>query len=282
MGSFVPRLLVLTLVWLLATAALTFAAAQRIKTVHVATTTTTTTETTQQTLVVPDVRTQAFVFAKGLLGDAGFSWRVSGSVQGYSANTVATQSPAPGTQVVDTGAPLIVLTLARSGKQIGLPEDASTVPATRVKLAALASASVPRSALSVPSTLTPTTKKTAKAPATKKAAKPAKTVPQNRPPAFVVAGARREPLDEIPLTNRADLLLRWVDTKPKPTDANVGRWLYQHAWIVAGARMGWWHGADALETLLVVDGKVQGEWGIGAKSAAVARNALAFTKAQAK
>jgi hypothetical protein len=46
--------------------------------------------------------------------------------------------------------------------------------------------------------------------------------------------------------------------------------------------MGWWHGADALQTLLTVDRKVFDEWGIGDKSAAVARDALAFTKAQSK
>jgi hypothetical protein len=290
MGSFVPRLLVLTLVWLLATAALTFAAAQRMGTVHLPTTATTTTATPPQVLVVPDVRKQAFVFAKGTLGDAGFAWRVDGAVKGYSANLVATQRPAPGTQVIDTGAPLIVLTLSRSGQQIGLPEQASTIPATAVRLTGLASATVPRSALNVPSTVTPAAKATTTATTTttkpkvavKKDAKPAKKLPQNRPPAFVVAGARREPLGEMPLTNRADLLLRWIDTSPKPTDANVRRWLYQHAWIVTGARMGWWHGADALQTLLTVDGKVFDEWGIGEKSAAVARNALTFTKAQSK
>jgi len=287
MGSFVPRLLVLTLVWLLATAALTFAAAQRMGTVRLPATTTTTATTPEPLLVVPDVRNQAFVFAKGTLGDAGFAWRVKGSVEGYSANLVASQTPAPGTQVFDTGAPLITLTLSRSGQQIGLPEQRSPIPATRVLLADFGRSTVTRSALSVPSITKPAAKPktsvTTKPKATvKKDAKPAQKLPTNRPPAFVVAGARREPLDEIPLTNRADLLLRWVDTSPKPTDANVRRWLYQHAWIVTGARMGWWHGADALETLITVDGKVFDEWGIGEKSAAVARDALAFTKAQSK
>jgi hypothetical protein len=292
MGSFVPRLLVLTLVWLLATAALTFAAAQRIGKVPVPPATTTTTDSTRSAvLVVPDVRNQAFVFAKGTLGDAGFAWIVSGAVKGYSSNLVATQKPDPGTRVLDTGAPLVTLTLTKSGQQIGLPEQVSPVPATALRpigANGLATATASRSALSVPSTVTPAAKAAKPATTTKpkvavkKDAKPAQKLPTNRPPAFVVAGARREPLDEIPLTSRADLLLRWVDTNPKPTDANVQRWLYQHAWIVTGARMGWWHGADALQTLLTVDGKVFDEWGIGDKSAAVARNALAFTKAQSK
>src|SRR5205823_1665766 len=73
--------------------------------------------------------------------------------------------------------------------------------------------------------------------APKAPAAPADRWPQNRPPAFTVAGARREPLDEMPLTVRAKLLLDWLATNPKPTDANVRRWLYQHAWVVAGARL---------------------------------------------
>ena len=33
-------------------------------------------------LVVPDVRHQAYVFAKGALEQSGFAWRVEGNVQG--------------------------------------------------------------------------------------------------------------------------------------------------------------------------------------------------------
>ena len=49
-------------------------------------------------IAVPDVEDQAFVFAKGALEDAGFAWRVVGSVHGYAANTVVSQSPAAGTR----------------------------------------------------------------------------------------------------------------------------------------------------------------------------------------
>jgi hypothetical protein len=284
MGSFVPRLLVLTVVWLLATAALTYAAAQRMGSIHLPTTTTTTeSSTSTQVLVVPDVRKQAYVFAEGTLGDAGFAWRVSGSVKGYPANLVATQSPLPGTRLFDTGAPLIVLTLARSGKESGLPQAASTIPATAVKLVDLAAASVPP-AVKAPATTTlakpkttVATKKTAVVPG-KKVVVPGKKLPQHRPPAFVVAGARREPLDEMPLTSRAALLLRWVQGHPKPTDANVRHWLYQHSWIVTGAEMGWWHGAAALDELVTVDQRVWKLWGIGERSEAVAQQALAQVK----
>jgi PASTA domain len=282
MGSFVPRLLVLTVVWLLATAALTFAAAQRMGSTHLATTTSTTTAADLPDLVVPDVRKQAYVFAKGTLGDAGFAWRVSGSVEGYPANTVATQSPLPGTRVVDTGAPLVVVTLARSGKETGLPEEKSSTPGTAVKLADFAGAEA-APAMTVPATTVPATTAPVlpKTTTTKrKTVVPSKKLPQQRPPAFVVAGARREPLDEMPLTNRAALLLRWVQSHPDPTDANVRHWLYQHSWIVTGAEMGWWHGAAALHELVTVDQRVWKLWGIGERSEAVARQALAKVEAK--
>ena len=38
--------------------------------------------------LVPDVRDQAYVFAKTSLEEAGFAWRVTGGVQGYAANKV--------------------------------------------------------------------------------------------------------------------------------------------------------------------------------------------------
>lgn len=91
-------------------------------------------------LVVPDVRNLAFVFAKGELEDAGFAWRVQGSVHGYPANTVVTQSPAAGTRVVDNGAPVVTLTLKvmHGYPQVGEPEDVSPYSATHPKLAGLA------------------------------------------------------------------------------------------------------------------------------------------------
>ena len=88
-------------------------------------------------LVVPDVRGMAFVFAKETLQDAGFAWRVEGSVQGYSANTVVTQSPVAGTRLVFDGAPRIVLTLKRTHgyAQAGEPENVSPYWGARAVLA---------------------------------------------------------------------------------------------------------------------------------------------------
>jgi len=87
-------------------------------------------------LLVPDVRAKAYVFAKGMLEDSGFAWRVEGSVRGYAANSVSSQAPAPGTKVVDTGAPTITLRLSRTKgyQQLGTPESASPFPGTEIQL----------------------------------------------------------------------------------------------------------------------------------------------------
>ncbi len=281
MGSFVPRLLALTVVWLLATAALTYAAAQKIGTAPTTpTTAATTTAAPPQVMVVPDVRHQAYVFAKGTLGDNGFGWRVQGAVKGYASNLVVSQTPAPGTRVLDTGAPLVVLHLAKAGTQSGLPEDVSSEAPTALKLADAVAAAVPAAAAKLPVQKKALATPKKKAVTKQQPATPPERWPQNRPPAFTVPGARKEPLDEMPLTVRAKVLLDWLATKPKPTDANVRRWLYQHAWIVAGAQMGWWHGGEALRTLAEADRQVFALWGIGARSEAVARQALAEVEAR--
>src|SRR5438477_317404 len=100
--------------------------------------------------------------------------------------------------------------------------------------------------------------------------------PAAPPPAFHVAGARKEPLDEIPLPKRAARLEGWLARHPHPTSANVRYWLYQNAWIVTGARFGWWHGAEALRLLVRADTKAEHVWGIGARSRAVAKRALVY------
>ncbi len=288
---------VLVLAGLAGTATLTYAAGRRLGSAPGAATLAAPTPP----LVVPDVQGQAFVFAKGALEDAGFAWRVTGSVRGFSANTVASQSPAPGTRVIDTGAPLITLTLKRNGSypQSGEAEDASPYAATVLQPAALASAIGPAHpatdatattaappTTTAPTTTAPTTTAPATAPATAaprqtaSAAKPA--WPQSRPPAFTVRGARAEPLDEMPLTNRALELRSWLDAHPRKTNRNVSHWLYQNAWIVAGAKLGWWRGAEALTTLIAVDRHAQKLWGVGGKSALLAEAALSEVQSRSK
>ncbi len=289
MRTFVPRLVALTVVWLLATAALTYAAAQKIST-PTTPAATTKAAAAPALLTVPDVRRQAYTFAKGTLSDAGFAWKVTGSVRGYASNTVMVQTPAPGTQVVDTGAPTVVLRLSRSGAQLGIPESGSEVRGTRIRLAALASNEVKVPAhvakktavkkAAVKRTVVKHTAGVAKAKPKVVVKKRPVRVAAKRPPAFVVAGARREPLSEPPLPVRANALMTWLARHPKATDANVEHWLYQHAWIVAGARMGWWHGASALKILIAADDRVWALWGIGARSEAVAKHALAEVEAR--
>jgi hypothetical protein len=110
-------------------------------------------------------------------------------------------------------------------------------------------------------------------------AKPVKAKPAKRTPAFAVPGAPKEPLDELPLAERAQALDAWLAGRPK-TPANVQRFLYQNAWVVAGAKFGWWHGAEALRILIRADVHAQREWGLGAKNEAIARAALAEVEAR--
>ena len=266
-----PRLtaLAVLLVLLLGTATFTYAAQQRISATKPVTPAK---PVAPPLLVVPNVSGQAYVFAKGTLQDAGFAWRVEGPVRGYAANTVVEQRPAAGRRVVDTGAPLVVLRLAANKHyaQSGEPEDASPYQGTEIRYpkapAKLAQPKPRRKPALEP--------KPAPKPKPKRAAPKPAPKPAARPPAFHVPGARKEPLDEIPLPKRASRLQGWLARHPRPTDANVRYWLYQNAWIVTGARFGWWHGARALRVLIAADRQAQRLWGIGARSESVARRAL--------
>ena len=92
-------------------------------------------------------------------------------------------------------------------------------------------------------------------------------------------GGTAEPLDEMPLPDRAKALGRYVASHPANA-ASVNHFLYQHAWIVTGAEFGWWRGAEALKLLVAVDRQAQQRWGHGAKSESLARAALARVKAK--
>ena len=224
------------------------------------------------TVVVPDVTGQAFVFAKGTLEDTGLAWKVVGSVHGYAANKVLTQTPTAGTKLKDTGAPTITLKLERTSyAEQGEPEDVSPYFGTSV----------------VPIGLPKTTPAVAPKPKPAAAPKPAKTTTPKpaaaatRAPDFTVAGAPAEPQKEMPLPQRAHLLAGWISSHTK-TPANVRHFLYQNSWIVTGAKFGWWHGAEALKELIAADRLAQQRWGIGQKSELVARAALAEVEARSK
>ena len=276
LAALLPRAVIVALVWILGTAAFTLAADNTI--VGPSTPDPAVGAAAAQTeLVVPSVSGQAYVFAKGILEDSGFAWRVVGKVHGFSSNRVLTQSPAAGTRVLDTGAPTVTVRLVRGPyAQLGRPVDVSPYRGTAIRLAGLASVTTPA--------VKPKTKRAAPKPVAKPKLKPVvktTTRPAARPPAFTLAGAPKEPLDEISLPARALRLQRWASNRPK-TGANVHHWLYQHAWVVTGARFGWWHGAQALQTLIAVDRQLERQWGIGGKSQAVARAALAQVRRRAR
>ena len=287
LAAYVPRFIVLAILGLLATATFTFAAEKQITSTPVAKPA----PAAPPVLVVPDVQRQAYVFAKGILQDAGFAWKVEGPVRGYAANTVTVQQPLPGTRVVDTGAPLVVLRLVANSRydQHGLPEDVSPYRGTEIRLVhppvVKTPVVVPKKPTVVPKKPTVVPKKPTVVPK-KPVAVPKKTkkkpIANPRPPAFVVAGARKEPLDEIPLTERAQRLRAWLGRHPKPTTANVRYWLYQNSWVVTGARFGWWHGAEALRVLVAANVRAQKVWGIGLKSKARAEAALTFVEKRSR
>jgi hypothetical protein len=273
LAALLPRLLALTVIWLLGTATYTVAAGGGQKT---AVESAKPASKPPEVIVVPDVRRQAYVFAKGILQDAGFAWRVEGSVQGYAANTVTVQSPAPGKRVVDNGAPTVVVRLARNSaySERGLPENVSPYQGTQIVLA---------------SSLKKETPKQPPAPATPEPQPEPQPQPQPQPqpaetrePDFAVAGAPKEPTDEVPLPVRARKLGERIDAAAKPTKNLVNFWLYQHSWIVYGARFGWADGAEALRILIRIDEKLQKRWDFGAQSERVARKALAYVESNLK
>jgi PASTA domain len=277
LAALLPRLLALTVIWLLGTATYTVAAGSGGQ------------EPAQEAaqpapkppeiLEVPDVRRQAYVFAKGILQDAGFAWRVDGSVRGYAANTVVSQQPAPGTRVVDNGAPTVVVRLVRnpSYSERGLPENSSPYGGSPIVLASSLKKEAPE-----PPTTTTTETTTAEPPAPQPPAPQPQPQKEAREPDFVVPGAPEEPTDEMPLPQRAKRLADRIADASKPTKNLVNFWLYQHSWIVYGARYGWADGAEALRILIRIDESLQRRWDFGARSERVARKALAYVESHTK
>lgn len=287
-----PRLIALVVIWLLAAAGWTLAAGGG-QTTTPAPAPAATGPARPDVLVVPDVRRQAYVFSKGILQDAGFSWRVEGSVRGYSANTVVAQTPAPGVRVVDNGSPTVVLRLERNGQyaERGIPENTAPYKGSPAVLmsdwraenetpapAPAPTETAPPATTPAPATAPPATE-TTPAPEPAAPAAPGGEA-QHRKPDFVVASAPREPRNELPLPERARRLERRTAALAKPSPRFVDDWLYQHNWLVTGARFGWRNGDDALRILLRVDSTLQRRFGFGARSEQVARRALAYVESR--
>jgi len=292
--ALLPRFLALTVIWLLGAATYTLAA----DTVPIATHETNAEAVAKpHVLTVPDVRKKAYVFAKGILQDAGFAWRVEGAVKGFSANTVTAQRPAPGTKVIDNGAPLVVLSLSKNLTygESGLPENSAPYKATRVVLVSdwaqdqvEPTTSGETDTTSTETAATTTAPVTTTGPAATTTERPGTTTEPEQPeektrkPDFEVPGAPVEPADEMPLPDRAHALEDRLAGTNKPRQQLINFWLYQHSWIVTGARFGWHDGAEALRILIKVDQSLERRFGFGAKSEVVARRALEYVEAQAK
>jgi len=284
--ALIPRLLALTVIWLLGAATFTLAADKK------ATPPTTGADPAQAAkptvLTVPDVRNKAYVFAKGILQDAGLAWRVRGAVQGYSANVVVWQSPSPGSRVIDNGAPIVSVRLSKNAAygERGLPENDAPYTGTRVVYLTdwrEAHEQSTQSTSTQATTSEPSTTTAETAPTT--TTEPSTTTepePETRKPDFEVPGAPAEPADEVTLSQRARQLAKRMDAMPKPTNRLVNYWLYQHSWIVTGARFGWHDGAEALRILIKVDQSLERRFDFGARSETVARRALAYVEAQKK
>jgi hypothetical protein len=262
---------------------------------------------------------------------------VAGVVQGFAANTVATQQPTPGTTVLDTGAPTITLTLARNPAydEHGTPENDAPYAGTAIKLpanvpqkpvtsgparvepvpvpqsvlpAALPAvptvttpASTPTSVPTTPAVTTPATVTTPTPtptpvttpsvtpvtpvqPVTTPAVTPVTPAPVSstpRTPDFTVPGAPKEPVRTQSLPDRVAALAAWMEAHQAPSAPNLNHWLYEHAYIVAGARFGWWHGAQALQALIEVDRRAEALWGVGSQSRTTAQKALAEVRSRA-
>ena len=206
----VPAIAVFVTVALLATATLTLAATSTTPAPAQAAPVTT---PEQAYLVVPDVRRQAYVFAKGALEQAGFAWKVGGSVQGYSVNVVATQTPAPGSRVIADGAPIVTLSLSRNSayKQEGMPENASPYAGRPARL--VGSKKAAKKPLDAPKPAAQAGGQGCRE--VRRQAGAGNKASAQRKPDFTVAGAPKEPLDEIALTSRAKQLSAWVAAHPQ-------------------------------------------------------------------
>ena len=272
----IPRVIIIVAAGLFATATITFAAG---KAVPSKTSRPNSLGKSPHLLVVPDVRRQVFVFAKGMLEDEGFGWQVKGSVHGYPSNIVASQSPAPRARIVDTGAPKVTVELSRNAKYVetGKPEDRSPYGASVVRV--LGSPSRVTTHRSKPSRSRPAR---ATRPLSANRNVKARVRRARRQPAFFVPGAPREPLRELALPVRARRLGAWLDHHRNPTTANVRYWSYQHAWVVTGANFGWSGGARALGILIRVDRRAERFWGIGSSSRQIAEQALRSVRARSR
>ena len=226
-AAIVPRMAVIGLVWLLATATLTYAAGELTTPAKVATTPAATPR--------PDSHRPATSATRRSSSRRGFSRTAASAGESRAPCTATRQtlsrpsSPRPGTQVVDTGAPTLKLTLRRGTyPQDGTAQNASPYAGTSILLPKRSSAAA--QSLSLPSRRRRSRRRRARSeprsllssapagPSRSRSGRPPS--PSSRPrgharrPSSFTA-PRKKPLDEIPLTTRAQRLSAWL-TRPPP------------------------------------------------------------------
>jgi hypothetical protein len=160
------------------------------------------------------------------------------------------------------------------------PTTPATTPVTTPVTTPAGTVPTPDAPLQTPTTPTPAVRPTPVTTPT-----PTPTAPSGstgpRAPEFTVPGAPKEPARSLALPDRVAALAAWIEGHHEPSATNLNHWLYEHAFIVAGARFGWWHGAEALEELIAVDRRAEALWGVGSQSRTTAEKALAEVRSRA-
>ena len=197
-----------------------------------------------------------------------------------------------GRRVVDNGAPVVIVTLRRSTEyaERGVPENVSPYDGTSVvllkRLARRAGPGRdgPRGPRPPPLRLRPRPQplrprrplrlrpRHPRRPRSRRRSRPRTAIARRTSPCRRPGRAQQRD----PAAERAKNLQRRVSGAQveSPARSSWGNWLYQHAWIVTGARFGWADGDVALQTLVQVDRSLYVRFGFGAKSEQVARSTL--------
>ncbi len=190
-------------------------------------------------------------------------------------NLLPGQSLAPGRLSPTTPAPTVTTPTTPTLPVVTVPTPTPIVPVKPPVTVPAPTVTRPAPTTPAPTPTAPV--RTTPAPAPAPTPTPSTT---SRGPDFVVPGAPKEPATGLSLPDRAAALARWLEAHKQPSAVNLNYWLYEHAYIVAGAKFGWWHGSQALLTLISVDQRAESLWGVGAQSEQTARKALAEVQAK--
>ena len=209
----------------------------------------------------------------------GFAWRVTAPCPGFAANVVVSQSPAPGTRVFDDGAPTSSLRLSRNATtrrracpRTSRPYAGKPSPG-RSACGAAEAKDRPGEGRHSGGEARESAAAEGEA-VTAEAAKPTPPPARARPPSSSPARRRSRSTrsSSAPARSSSQPGSRSIRSR---TAANVDHWLYQHAWIVTGAKLRLV--ATAPQALRDADRRrpavSQKLWGVGSQSEQVARAA---------